>query len=94
MIMAWPGVIAPGQRYDRVVSAFRCQCHDAFDALNAPALPHSPGRSLLGLVTAAPVGAGRGTTAWEDLVFAEYCEDQYSYPVAPISAWCAVAIGN
>ena len=27
-----------------------------------------------------PVGAGRGTTAWADLAFAEYCEDQYSPP--------------
>ncbi len=79
LIMAWPGVIAPGVRSDRVVSALDVNA-TMLDALNAPALPHSPGRSLLGLVAEELVGAGRGTTTWEDLAFAEYCEDQYSPP--------------
>ncbi len=79
LIMAWPGVITPGQRCDRVVSSLDVSA-TMLDALNAPALPHSPGRSLLGLVTAGSVGAGRGTSTWEDLAFAEYCEDQYSPP--------------
>jgi len=79
LIMAWPGVISPGLRTDRVVSSLDVNA-TMLDALNAPALPHSPGRSLLGLVAEKPVGAGRGTADWDDLAFAEYCEDQYSPP--------------
>jgi len=79
LIMAWPGVITPGVRSDRVVSALDVSA-TILDALDAPALPHSPGRSLLGLVAEHAPGAGRGTATWEDIAFAEYCEDQYSPP--------------
>lgn len=79
LIMAWPGVIESGQRCARVVSALDVNA-TILDALNAPALPRSPGRSLLGLVGEGNVGAGRGPTDWEDIAFAEYCEDQYSPP--------------
>lgn len=84
LIMAWPGAIAPGNRCSRVVSALDVNA-TILDALNAPALPHSPGRSVLGLVAqdagaTGAVGAGRGTSEWDDLAFAEYCEDQYSPP--------------
>ncbi len=79
LIMAWPGVITPGTRCGRVVSALDVNA-TILDALDAPTLPNSPGNSLLGLVAHAPAGAGRGSSAWEDFAFAEYCEDQYSPP--------------
>jgi choline-sulfatase len=77
LLMAWPGIIPAGQRCGRVVSALDVTA-TILDALNAPALPHSPGRSILGLVAAPSIGAGRGSTTWDDLALAEYCEDQYS----------------
>ena len=79
LILSWPGVIAPDTRCGRVVSALDVNA-TILDALGAPALPNSPGRSLLGLVAAGPAGAGRGSSQWEDIAFAEYCEDQYSPP--------------
>jgi choline-sulfatase len=72
LIMAWPEVIPAGQRCDRVVSAVDVTA-TLLDALAAPALPGSPGRSLLGLVSSI-----RPTPAWEDVAFAEYCADQYA----------------
>lgn len=72
LILHWPGVISAGQRCDRVVSALDVTA-TLLDALNAPALPASPGRSLLGLVSDA-----RPTPVWEDLAFSEYCADQYT----------------
>ncbi|MEX1020283.1 MAG: sulfatase-like hydrolase/transferase, partial [Litorilinea sp.] len=79
LLIAWPGVIAPSTRCGRVVSALDVNA-TILDALGAPALPNSPGRSLLGLITQRTAGAGRGSPEWEDLAFAEYCEDQYSPP--------------
>ena len=43
------------------------------DALGAPALPNSPGRSLLGLID----GSDAGESEWEDVAFSEYCSDQF-----------------
>ena len=42
------------------------------DALDAPPLPNSPGRSFLGLISDA-----RTPPAWEDVAFSEYCADEY-----------------
>lgn len=72
LIMHWPGVIDPGQRIDRVVSAVDVTA-SLLDALDAPALPGSPGRSVLGLISDA-----RPTPEWEDVAFSEYCADQYT----------------
>jgi choline-sulfatase len=49
LIIAWPGVIAPGQRCRRVVSALDVTA-TILDAAGAPALPRLAGRSLLGLI--------------------------------------------
>lgn len=73
LIMAWPGRIPAGQRCDRVVSALDVTA-TLLDALDAPALPHSPGRSLLSLVD------GRADPRWEDEAFSEYCTDQFGPP--------------
>jgi choline-sulfatase len=46
LIVSWPGVIPAGQRSDHVVSALDVTA-TILDALDAPALPNSPGRSFL-----------------------------------------------
>lgn len=72
LIVKWPGVIPGGQRCERVVSALDVTA-TMLDALQAPALPDSPGRSFLGLVSEA-----RPTLQWEDVAFSEYVADQYT----------------
>ncbi len=73
LIMAWAGQIEGGQRCDRVVSALDVTA-TMLDALGAPALPNSPGRSLLPLVNGTP------SPTWEDVAFSEYCTDQFGPP--------------
>lgn len=71
LLMAWPGRIPAGQLCSRVVSALDVNA-TLLDALSAPPLPHSAGRSFLGLID------GRAEAApWEDIAFAEYCSDQF-----------------
>jgi len=69
LIVSWPGVIPPGQRCDRVVSALDVTA-TMLDALGAPALPNSSGRSFLSLIAGKDV-------SWEDQAFSEYCSDTY-----------------
>ncbi|MFN8444532.1 MAG: sulfatase-like hydrolase/transferase [Caldilineaceae bacterium] len=82
LIMQWPGVIEAGQVCQRVVSSLDLTA-TLLDALGAPALPNSPGRSLLGLVASAETtdpsrNSGRqGGDQWEDVAFSEYCADEY-----------------
>ena len=71
LIVSWPGVITGGQRCGRVVSALDVTA-TLLDALGAPPLPQSPGRSFLGLVSGA-----RPAPAWEDVAFSEYCADEF-----------------
>lgn len=72
LIMAWPGRIAGGQRCERVVSALDVTA-TLLDALEAPALPESPGRSLLPLLQ-----GDAGSVEWSDEAFSEYCADRYT----------------
>ena len=69
LIVSWPGVIPEGQRSDHIVSALDVTT-TILDASNAPALPDSPGRSLMPLMT-------NPDAAWEDVAFSEYCSDQF-----------------
>jgi len=71
LIMAWPGVIPAGQRCARVVSALDVTA-TILDALSAPPLPNSPGRTLLPLVNGS-----QQTIEWEDVAYSEYCSDQF-----------------
>ena len=72
LIVSWPGVIPAGQRCQHVVSALDVTA-TILDALGAPALPNSPGRSFLGLID----GPDSNDTAWDDVAFSEYCSDQF-----------------
>lgn len=72
LLMVWPGVIEPGQRCSRVVSALDLTA-TLLDALGAPSLPGTPGRSFLGLISSV-----RPSPEWEDIAFSEYCADQYT----------------
>lgn len=71
LIMAWPGVIPSGQTNTNVISALDLNA-TLLDALDAPPLPNSPGRSFLGLISDR-----RATPAWADVAFSEYCADEY-----------------
>jgi choline-sulfatase len=72
LILSWPGVIAPAQRRLETVSALDLTA-TMLDALDAPALPDSRGRSLLRLLT-------NETSSWENIAFSEYCSDEYAPP--------------
>lgn len=74
LIVSWPGRIPAGQRSQRVVSALDVAAF-MLDALDAPALPNSPGRSFLRQID------GQGNApAWEDVAYSEYCTDQFGPP--------------
>jgi choline-sulfatase len=66
LIMAWPGTIRAGTRSGRVASALDVTA-TILDATGAPALPGSPGRSLLPPLDGA---------SWTDEAFSEYCSDE------------------
>lgn len=74
LIVSWPGRIPENERCDNVVSAIDVAA-TMLDALEAPALPNSAGRSFLPLID------GRDESyAWEDTAFSEYCTDKFSPP--------------
>ena len=67
LIMSWPGRLEAGIRCERVVSQLDLNA-TMLDALDCPALPNSPGRSLLPLLE-------NGDSPWEDVAFSEFCLD-------------------
>ena len=71
LIMSWPGVLPPGVRCDRVADSLDLNA-TILDALGAPALPSSHGRSLLPLLRSE-------SAPWEDRVFSEYCTEEGCY---------------
>jgi len=64
LIISWPGKIPPKQINNNIVSSLDLNA-TILDALNAPALPRSRGRSMMDLMT--------GESKWEDLAYSEYC---------------------
>ena len=70
-IISWPAVLPEGLHCDRVISQLDLSA-TMLDAIGAPALSRSHGRSLLSLLQ-APHG-----TEWEDIAFSEYCTDSTS----------------
>lgn len=70
-ILSWTGALPEGVRCDRVISSLDLNA-TMLDALDAPALPNSRGRSVLPLVQGKE-------TEWEDIAFSEYCTDEGCY---------------
>ena len=68
LILSWPGVIPARSRSARVVSALDVSA-TILDALGAPALPGSAGRTLLPILRGSEVD-------WRDEAFSEYCSDE------------------
>lgn len=68
LILSWPGCLPQGVRSSRVVSALDLNA-TILDALGAPPLPASHGRSLL------PLAQGEAVD-WEDVAYSEYCTDE------------------
>ena len=64
-IISWPGVLPEGERCRRVASSLDFNA-TMLDALEAPPLPNSDGRSLLPLLKGED-------DSWEDVAFSEYC---------------------
>ncbi len=64
-ILSWPGVIEPGSACGRVISSLDINA-TMLDALGAPPLPRSHGRSLLPLLSDP-------RASWEDMAMSEYC---------------------
>ena len=64
-ILSWPGVFPRGERCDRVMSALDLNA-TMLEAMCAPDLPGSQGRSALRLLKNPATGN------WEDLAFSEY----------------------
>ena len=67
-ILSWPGILPEGVRCNRVISSLDLNA-TMLDALNAPALPNSHGRSTLPLLRVK-------NAEWEDIAFSEYCTDE------------------
>lgn len=70
-IIRWPGVIPAGSECNRVASLLDVNA-TILDALGAPPLPRSNGRTLLPLLS-------DNTCEWEDIAIAEYCIDTGHY---------------
>ena len=70
-ILSWRGTLPEGVYCDRVISALDLNA-TMLDALDAPTLPHSRGRSILPLLRDED-------TQWEDIAFSEYCTDDGCY---------------
>jgi choline-sulfatase len=64
-IVSWPGVLPEGGRCDRVINHFDLNA-TMLDAVGAPPLPRSRGRSMIDLLK-DPEG-----TPWEDVAFSEF----------------------
>ncbi|MFQ6042421.1 MAG: sulfatase-like hydrolase/transferase [Candidatus Poribacteria bacterium] len=66
-ILSWPGVLPEGVRCDQVMDSLDLNA-TMLDALEAPDLPNSHGRSVLPLLCS-------DDAEWEDIAFSEYCTD-------------------
>ena len=74
MVLSLPGVLPQGNRCNRVVSHMDLNA-TVLEAIGAPPLPRSRGRSFLGLLR-------ESGTPWDDVAFSEYCTDSTSEALA------------
>jgi choline-sulfatase len=70
-ILSWPGKLPAGLRNMNITSSLDLNA-TMLDAMSAPQLPHSRGRSLL------PLLRDPDNTQWEDVAFSEFCLDNGS----------------
>lgn len=70
-ILSWRGNLPEGARCDRIISALDLNA-TMLDALDAPPLPNSRGRSVLPLFHNDRID-------WEDVAFSEYCTNDGCY---------------
>lgn len=70
-ILSWQGNLPEGVRCNRVISSLDLNA-TMLDALSAPQLPNSRGRSVLPLLK-------NPGTAWDDIAFSEFCTDDGCY---------------
>ena len=70
-ILSWPRALPESVRCDRVMSSLDLNA-TMLNALDAPALPNSHGRSVLPLLRSADA-------EWKDIAFSEYCTDEGCY---------------
>ena len=78
-IVSWPGVLPEGERCDRVISQLDLNA-TMLDAVGAPPLPRSHGRSLIDLLK------NPENTPWEDIAFSElamYAQREQPYDADP-----------
>jgi choline-sulfatase len=73
MILSWPGVIAGGRRMEQVLGTLDLSA-TILDALDAPALPRSVGRSFLPLLISED-----SQLPWHNEVLSEFCTDDGVY---------------
>ena len=73
-ILCWPGELPAGSRCSRVASSLDLNA-TMLDALGAPPLSASRGRSLLPIL-GADGPAGDTAANWRDEAFSEYCTDE------------------
>ena len=73
-LLSWPKVLPAGMSIDQVISAQDVTA-TLLDAMQAPRLPGSTGRSVLPLLTDSSA-----RQSWENLAFAEYCNDEEFSP--------------
>ncbi len=74
LILSWAGRIPPQQRCQQVVSALDVAA-TMLDAMEAPSLPNSAGRSFLSQIEGL-----HEVPAWENVAFSEYCTDKFGPP--------------
>ena len=74
LILSWPGRIPPQQRCQQVVSALDVAA-TMLDAMEAPSLPNSAGRSFLSQIEGL-----HDVPTWENVAFSEYCTDKFGPP--------------
>ena len=74
LIASWPGRIPAGQHSENVVSALDVAA-TMLEAMGAPALPNSAGRSFL-----PQIDGRREVPSWENSAFSEYCTDKFGPP--------------
>ena len=74
LILSWAGRIPPQQRCQQVVSALDVAA-TMLDAMEAPSLPNSAGRSFLSQIEGL-----NEVPAWENVAFSEYCTDKFGPP--------------